>query len=179
MPRNDFINSGEWEVQLVPKKIIDGRYEMWLPDAGLNSEATKFLQPGPDLTLTIPSTASRTISVGAYDALSDRIAAFSGRGSAIQPEKPDLVAPGVNIESCAPGGGYTVKSGTSMATPFVAGSAALLMEWGIVKRNDIYLYGEKVKAYLRKGARNLPGFSEYPNEVVGYGALCVKDSLPE
>ena len=39
-------------------------------------------------------------------------------------------------------------------------------------------YGEKVKAYLRRGARELPGFTEYPNPLVGYGALCVRDSIP-
>lgn len=39
-------------------------------------------------------------------------------------------------------------------------------------------YGEKVKAYLRRGARPLPGFDVYPNPLVGYGALCVRDSLP-
>lgn len=49
---------------------------------------------------------------------------------------------------------------------------------GIVKENDPYLYGEKVKAYLRRGARPLPGFDVYPNPQVGYGALCVRDSLP-
>lgn len=52
-----------------------------------------------------------------------------------------------------------------------AGSAALLMEWGIVRGNDPYLYGEKVKAYLIKGARQLPGFSEWPNPQMGD---CVK-----
>ena len=50
--------------------------------------------------------------------------------------------------------------------------------WGIVKGNDAYLYGEKVKAYLRRGAKPLPGFDVYPNPQVGYGALCVRDSLP-
>ena len=39
-------------------------------------------------------------------------------------------------------------------------------------------YGEKVKAYLRRGAKELPGFDMYPNPQVGYGALCVRDSLP-
>ena len=47
-------------------------------------------------------------------------------------------------------------SGTSFATPFVTGASALLMEWGIVRGNDPFLYGEKVKAYLRRGARELP-----------------------
>ena len=52
------------------------------------------------------------------------------------------------------------------------------MEWGIVMGNDPYLYGQKVKAYLQKGAKKLPGFTEYPNEVVGWGVLCVGDSIP-
>ena len=62
--------------------------------------------------------------------------------------------------------------------PFVTGAASLLMEWGIVRGNDAYLYGEKIKAYLRKGAAELPGFTVYPNNQVGYGALCVRDSIP-
>lgn len=49
---------------------------------------------------------------------------------------------------------------------------------GIVRGNDVFLYGEKVKAYLRKGARALRGESEYPNARVGYGAICVENSLP-
>jgi len=53
-----------------------------------------------------------------------------------------------------------------------------MMEWGIVRGENPYLYGEKVKAYLRKGARQLPGFDLWPNPLVGYGALCVRDSLP-
>lgn len=84
----------------------------------------------------------------------------------------------MGILGASPGGGNTRMSGTSMATPFVTGSAALLMEWGIVRGNDPFLYGEKIKAYLQKGARELPGFSEYPNSQVGYGKLCVRESLP-
>ena len=91
---------------------------------------------------------------------------------------PDLAAPGVNIVTTAPGGGYAQATGTSFATPFVTGAAALLMQWGITDGNDPFLYGEKVKVYLQKGARPLPGFEVYPNAWVGWGALCVEDSLP-
>lgn len=120
------------------------------------------------------------VTVGAYDSLSNAPASFSGRGYTWNTNqvKPDLAAPGVDITSCAPGGGYDSRSGTSMATPFVTGSCALLMQWGILMGNDPFLYGEKVKAYLRRGAKALPGFPEYPNPQVGYGALCVRDSLP-
>ena len=69
-------------------------------------------------------------------------------------------------------------TGTSFAAPFVTGSAALMMQWGIVNGNDPYLYGEKLKAYLIRGARKLPGEAEYPNERVGYGALCLERSFP-
>jgi len=102
-------------------------------------------------------------------------AAFSGRGYTRETNqvKPDLVAPGVYITSCAPGGGYVTRSGTSMAAPFVTGGAALLMQWGIVDKNDPYLYGEKMKAYLIKGARRLPAMRDYPNPVFGDNGIIV------
>ena len=52
-----------------------------------------------------------------------------------------------------------------------------MMQWGIVEGNDPFLYGEKVRAYLQRGAMRLPTLIGYPNPIVGYGALCVKDSL--
>lgn len=52
------------------------------------------------------------------------------------------------------------------------------MQWGIIDGQDPFLYGEKVKAYLIRGARPLPGHALWPNEQLGYGALCVRDSLP-
>ncbi len=61
-----------------------------------------------------------------------------------------------------------------MATPFVTGSAALLIEWGIIKGNDLFLYGEKAKAYLRRGARELPGFAQYPMIRWGMGHCVCK-----
>ena len=110
--------------------------------------------------------------------LSGSIYPDSGRGfSGLNAVKPDLVAPGVDITSCAVGGGYESRSGTSMAAPFVSGSCALLMQWGILQNNDPFLYGEKMKAYLIRGTRQLPFSVSYPNPQSGYGALCVSSSL--
>lgn len=180
LPVGDYITEGTWQIRLSPVRIVEGNYDMWLPSENVLNRGTGFRYPNERVTLTIPSTAERVISVGAYDALTLAYAPFSGRGFTWQDErvKPDISAPGVNVTTTAVGGGTVTVSGTSFATPFAAGSAALLMEWGIVNGNDQFLYGEKVKAYLRRGARKLPGFTEYPNPQVGYGALCVRDSLP-
>ena len=179
-PVNRFMSSGVWKIELTPRRIITGNYDMWLPTTSQLSEGTGFNRPESDTTLTIPSAAYNVISVGAYDSNLDSYAFFSGRGFTRGNKlvKPDLVAPGVDINAPAPGGGYAIRSGTSMATPFVTGGAAVMMEWGIVKNNDPYLYGEKIKAYLINGARRLPGYIEWPNQEVGYGALCLRDSLP-
>jgi subtilisin family serine protease len=178
IPTGRYINSGVWRIELVPSRIVTGNYDMWLPAGGVKNPATRFLLPSEFTTLTVPSTADMVISVGAYNAYTDSYAPFSGRGFTRNLRiKPDLVAPGVNINSCAPRGGYAVRSGTSMATPFVTGSAALLMQWGIVNGNDPFLYAEKVKAFLINGARPLRIETVYPNRTLGYGALCLRDSL--
>ncbi len=181
LPKERYIESGIWKFTLRPRNIVIGKYDLWLPTAGALNRSTRFLRPIPETTLTIPSTALRALSVGAYDDATMTYASFSGRGNTrdYQIPKPDLVAPGVNVIAPQRGGGYAAVTGTSFAAPLAAGAAALLMEWGIVQGNDPYLYGDKVKAYLRKGARPLLGESEYPNPRVGYGALCVADSIPK
>lgn len=179
IPVERYIETGNWTLFFYPEDIRSGLYNLWLPVSGATNAQTGFLRPEVQMTLTIPAAASRAITVGAYDSRTDSYAPFSGRGGiGVGERKPDLAAPGVDITASAPGGGYSVRSGTSMAAPFVTGSAALLMEWGIIRGNDAFLYGEKMKAYLIKGARRLPGFSEFPNPQVGWGALCVAKSLP-
>lgn len=183
LPGKQYIESGVWKIVLTPGRIVDGEYQMWLPTQTSLNMGTAFLQPNSMSTLTIPSTASLAVTVAAYDARTFSYADFSGRGPAGMYEgenvlKPDIAAPGVRVTAPVPGGGYQSFSGTSFAAPFVTGSAALLMEWGIVRGNDPYLYGEKVKAYLRKGAKQLAGYERWPDALLGYGALCVRDSLP-
>lgn len=188
IPIEDYVESGIWTFIMEPVTPFQHDYHMFLPGAAVRNSGTRFLQANPELTMTIPAFARRALTIGAYDGALDAYADFSGRNRRLSQEervffaietKPDIVAPGVGIRAPVAGGGYASFTGTSFATPIVTGSVALMMEWGIARGNDMFLYGEKVKAYLRKGARALNGDSLYPNEKTGWGALCLEDSLPE
>ena len=182
IPQTVYIQSGLWKFRLVPRSIRNGRYDMWLPAQGALNFGTGFTSPDSASTFTIPSAAAKAVTVGAYDAGTGSTAPFSGQGYIVEiggslMVKPELAAPGVNVLVPSVSGMARV-SGTSYATPFVTGSAALLMEWGIVRGNDAFLYGEKLKAYLIKGAEPLTG-AAVPDTQTGWGRLCLKNSLPQ
>ena len=182
IPQTVYIQSGLWKLRLSPRSIRNGRYDMWLPAQGALNFGTGFTSPDSASTFTIPSAAAKAVTVGAYDAGTGSAAPFSGQGYIVEiggslMVKPELAAPGVNVLVPSVSGMARV-SGTSYATPFVTGSAALLMEWGIVRGNDTFLYGEKLKAYLIKGAEPLAG-AAVPDTQTGWGRLCLKNSLPQ
>lgn len=179
LPLGDTITSGGWRIIVRKLNNYEGYFDIWLPIAeGLN-ERTRFLQPSVYNTLGIPATVEGVISVGSYNFLNNNLSAFSGRG-VVRPEwliKPDLVAPGENILSTVEEQGFDAKSGTSMAAPQVAGICALLFEWGIIKNNDPFLYGERIKYYLIKGAKRTIFGEAYPNPDLGYGFVCLDRTM--
>jgi subtilisin family serine protease len=87
---------------------------------------------------------------------------FSSTGSDVE-----IAAPGIGINSTRLGGGYTVKSGTSMASPHVAGTAALVIASGVTSPPD-------VRQRLRDTAIDLgpPG----PDTHFGYGLVDAEDA---
>ncbi|MDM0477964.1 S8 family peptidase [Clostridium perfringens] len=179
LPLGDTITSGGWRIIVRKLNNYEGYFDIWLPIAeGLN-ERTRFLQPDVYNTLGIPATVEGVISVGSYNFLNNNLSAFSGRG-VVRPEwliKPDLVAPGENILSTVEEQGFDTKSGTSMAAPQVAGICALLFEWGIIRNNDPFLYGERMKYYLIKGAKRTIFGEAYPNPDLGYGFVCLDRTM--
>jgi len=168
---------GVWTLRISAVSTVSGVFNIWLPTVGEVSAATSFSTPDEDTTITIPSTARMVATAGGYDTRTDAVANFSGRGftRAWHYPKPDLAAPAVNVLTTSTGG-YSLMSGTSIAAPFITGSAALMMQWGIIRRNDPFLYGERIKAFLKDGAtrnRNIP----FPNNVWGFGALCLENTM--
>lgn len=168
--KDNYIDKGQWKVLIHPKQIVSGVVDAYLPIRASLTGNVEFLNPTEFGTLTIPSTAEGLITVAAYDQNVDDFAYFSGRGYTANDQiKPDLAAPGVDIYTAYPGNDYSFASGTSMAVPFVSGSACLLMQWGIVNENDPFLYGEKLKASLIRGAKRIKSARTYPNIYVGWG----------
>jgi len=118
-------------------------------------------------------------SVGATDN-NDLIAAFSSRGpvtvDASNRLKPDVSAPGVSICSTIPGGSYGTNSGTSMASPHVAGLMALAIAAAPCWRGDVdaleaYVTGTAIpRTILTQNCGGVPG-TEVPNNTYGYGAV--------
>ena len=171
---------GLWRLRCQGKRVADGRFDVWLPTVEEVSDRTAFLQPEPDLTITLPATALYPISVGGFRPETETVSPFSGRGDQDCAGRVllDLTAPAEGVRSAKAGGGYDVFTGTSMAAPFVSGAAALMMEWGIVQGNDLFLYNQRVKAFLCKGALRSP-FLRYPNPQWGYGRLNLCGTMNE
>ena len=123
------------------------------------------------MTLSDAACADDSISVGACNNVNNSLYAASGRGfTADNRIKPDLAAPGVNLSGPLPGGRYGIRTGTSASAALAAGAAALLMEWGLLKGNDLQLNSHKMIKYLTLGAVRREDMV-YPDKAWGYGRL--------
>ena len=149
-----FINpaQGIWKIHVYSLTNIVGRYNAWLPLKQFLSGDTYFLNSNPSTTLTEPGAAERVISVGAYNHITDASYAASGRGyTATGLIKPDFVAPGVDVYGVRAGGGYTTRTGTSVAGSPRSRCRSSSSDMGCYGRQSAYMGTNEVKSVLIRG----------------------------
>lgn len=162
---------GVWTIRVFGENLVYRTYNMWLPISSFVSEGTYFLKPEPDTTVTSPGDTDTCVNVAAYDHNNNSIYYASGRGFTPSGRiVPDIAAPGVNVYSPVAGGRFGLRSGTSVAAAHAAGAAALLMEWGIYRKNNLNMDTTEIKKYLIRGAKRQEDIV-YPNTRWGFGTL--------
>lgn len=185
---------GIWHIRVYPTLLVSGQFHIWLPMQGFLTEDTGFLRPDPDITITDPGNAPLLLTVSTYNHVTGILYIHSSRGfTATGQIKPDLAAPGVNVQGpgILPGTSrlprqtdsavredvppsssifLTRKTGSSIAAAITAGAVACLFSWGFTQGNDMTLTSISVKSILIRGAERKDAF-RYPNSQWGYGTL--------
>ncbi len=152
------ITSGVWKIRVFADTDNLTEVLAWLPVSPFISEDIYFLNPDVKTTLTVPASTTDILTVGGYNSVTGGNYAKSGRGPTANGFlRPDIVAPVGNF-------------GTSYASAITAGAAALLLEWGIVRKNNLNMNTTTISAYLSGGAVKQDG-TTYPNNAEGYGRL--------
>jgi len=128
-----------------------------------------------------PGTYDAAYTVGAFSASTGTIASFSSRGPVTVDGsnrlKPDITAPGVSVRSAYLGDTYTSMSGTSMATPHVAGAIALLWSAHPELRNQIPQTEDILDQAAVDVTSTLCSSSGVPNNTYGWGRLDIKAAV--
>lgn len=169
--------SGIWTVRVFYESEYSTVFDAWLPLRNFLKEGTYFLAPDPDTTLVEPANNRYSVTTSGYDYRTGGTYLASGRGYTRDRRiKPDLAAPCVDIIGPRAGGGYTTRTGTSIAAAATAGAAALIMEYALVRGRRLYLNGIELRNLLINGARRT-SLGIYPNRETGWGYLDVYGAL--
>jgi subtilisin family serine protease len=129
---------------------------------------------GPSCSsLREPGAYPESYTMGAYD-INDTIASFSSRGPSPfngGTTKPNITAPGVNVRSSVPNNGYGTLSGTSMATPHVAATVALIWSGAPSLIGNIPATEKILSSTAHAVADTSCGGTNRFNDVWGHGRL--------
>ena len=168
---------GIWSLRVYGDRILNGRFDIWLPMEKFIEEETYFLSPDPEITLSSVATTSSLIVAANYNHYNDSLYIHSSRGyTASGFIKPDIAAPGVNVFGPLPGGRYGQMTGSSVSAAHAAGAAALLAEWGLLRVIIVNMDGNDIRRLLIQGAVQ-KGSDEFPNRGWGYGAMNLKNTF--
>lgn len=164
---------GIWRLEF-GRSDMTSEVNLWLPMREFLEGEVYFLESDTEVTLCEPANAPLLLSVGGYSTENDSLAPFSGRGfTADGLNQPTLLAPSVNVNGPFAGGGYIIKSGTSIGAAYTAGTVALFLEYmeeyrrtGAAAPMDTVL----LRNLFSLGAVREDGV-EYPSTAYGYGRL--------
>ena len=165
--------TGIWRFQF-GRSEMPAPVNLWLPLGEFLEGEAYFLESVQEVTLTEPANAPLLLAVGGYSTENGSLAPFSSRGFTAEGlNQPTLLAPAVNVNGPFAGGGYIVKSGTSIGAAYTAGCVALLWEYmeeyrreNMIAPLDTVLF----RNLFLLGARREDG-EEYPSQAYGYGNL--------
>lgn len=124
------IKPGIWTLRLIPEFIIEGNYDVYLPNKNIISEETRFSDPVSEATISMYAASENVITIGTYNDKTDSIWIGSSKGPVkLSLIKPDIVAPGVDIISTYINSSYNTSIGTGVSSSIVSGVLAIMFEY--------------------------------------------------
>ncbi len=161
-----------WKIRLTGFSILNGTFNLYLPNRMFLKPGTRFRSPDPSYTINYPGLRAEVITVGAYNSFNRSLWNGSSRGPTIQNLlKPDIIAPGVNIIAPFPGNTYATITGTGAAAAHVSGAAAIYFQYTLVEANYLnQAFFTNFKTFIQLGAEQNTN-TVYPNNSYGYGVL--------
>ncbi len=175
------IKPGVWTLRLMPEFLINGGYDLYLPNKNLMAQNTRVIDPDSVATITTYAQGEAVITVGTYNDKTDSMWLGSSKGESLTSNiKPDIVAAGVDIISTYINNSYNTATGTGVSSSVVSGVILLIIEY-LVDQSDftrISLFTQVIKTYLMLGATKKDIY-KYPNVSQGYGILDLKKTIEE
>lgn len=169
--------AGLWQLRLKGDYIVNGKYNLWLPQRPLIQPGTLLINSDPYTTLMAPANSTRSITTSFYNQNNNTIVIESGRGfTASGDVKPDLTAGGVMALTTGLNNENTVITGCSVAGAVLCSTTLLLLEWGLVLGNAPNMTGPSISSFLTRGTNKRSG-DIYPNREWGYGILNLQGSF--
>lgn len=173
------IKPGIWTIRIIPEYIINGNYNLYIPNRNIISPTTRFLDGDSSYTITRFGLLKYVITVGVYNEKTNSMWLGSSKGPHGENQiKPDIVASGVDVISTFLDNTYNTGTGSGISSSIVCGILALIMEY-ITKQTHLprySLYNEPLKTYLMIGATKNSLYT-YPNISQGYGLLNYQNTL--
>lgn len=175
------IKPGVWTLRVTPEFLVNGEFNLYLPNKNLLSEETKFVNSDSISTITTYSAGKNTITVGVFNDRTSSMWLGSSQGSTFGDFlKPDIVASGVDIISTFINNTYKVSTGSGISSSIATGVVALIIEYLIEqsKFTRLTLFPQVIKTYLMLGAEKKDIY-KYPNISQGYGILNLENTIRE